>query len=134
MRDASPSKRFSPILDETAIVATLSMPVNPQSANEYLRTASYMAVVDAHDRQLLRPAFVQMSDRAFKLNEYLRMLECAARFLIDLKNPDLSRETLIASVETLAAEKMDQANEVRAMLLADMKLTIECAWENDIVN
>ena len=110
------------------------MSVNPQSANEYLRTASYMAAVDAHDRQLLRPAFVQMSARAFKLNEYLRMLECAARFLIDLKNPDLSRETLIASVETLAAEKMDQANEVRAMLLADMKLTIECAWENDIVN
>ena len=93
-----------------------------------------MAAVDAHDRQLLRPAYVQMSARAFKLNETLRMLECALRFRIDFQNPDLSRETLLAAVETMAAEKLAEANEIRELLLHDMKLTMECAWENDLIN
>lgn len=131
---SSKPKPVSPILDEAQIVETLSMPVDPMSSNEYLRTASMLSAVDAHDRQLQRSAVVQIIARAFTLNENLRMLEMLSRLRIDLESGEHPIEFILESLKHMQALKLQHAEEGREKLLHDMKLTIQCAWENDPIN
>jgi len=125
---------ITPLLDEPAIVAALAQPIDPHSTNEYMRTASTLALMAAHDRQLLRPAVVQMMARAVTLNEKLRMLEVIQRLLIDLTSGKHPMEKILISINELAAQTLYEADEIRQRLLGDMRKTMECAWENDPIN
>lgn len=124
----------TPILDEQAIIGTLSVGVNPESANEYLRTASMLSIVDAYDRKIDRGAFTQITNRAASLVGHLRELEILCRLRIDLRNGTHPREVLLQVVEDLVKRKMEIAEDFRIGLHRDMKLVSECAWEKDPIN
>jgi hypothetical protein len=99
-----------------------------------MRTASTLALMAAHDRQLLRPAVVQMMARAVTLNEKLRMLEVVQRLLVDLTAGKQPLEKILIHMNEFAAQTLHDADELRQRLLGDMRKTMECAWENDPIN
>lgn len=126
---------MSPLLDEAAICATLSMPCDARSA-EYTRTASSMAILDAFDRKLLREPAMDIFRAALELNERLREVEILYRVLWDLDNgkykldPPEAREPF----EVVLKARMEQAESSRLSLLSMMTKVMECPWENDIIN
>lgn len=130
---ASPKPRhlapITPILDEAAIIAQLSVSAATDSTNEYLRTAAVLSIIDAHDRQINRNAYVQIVNRAVQMNERLRELEILCRLRLDLARQ--TPQAILAAVEGLQKVKFDQAEEWRKGLHEDMERLGACAWEDD---
>lgn len=115
-----------PLLNEGAIITmldTLSTPANV----EKLTSASFLSIVDSHDRKLEREDWVAVVQDALGMNDMLSRLELTNALYNRWKRGKVEDDTFTEAIKELT--KRSEA--FREDLKRRMELVAQCPYETD---
>lgn len=115
-----------PVLNESAIVKmldTISAPANI----ERLTSATFLSIIDSHDRKLEREEWVGIVQDALAMTDMLTRLEITTAMHRRLKEERLNDELFVNATKELTK----RAEEFRENLKRKMELVAQCPYESD---
>lgn len=115
-----------PLLNEGAIIQMLDVISAPANV-EKLASASFLSIIDSHDRKLEREDWVAIVQDALGMNDMLTRLELTNALYNRFKRNKLEDETFTDALKELTK----RAEAFREDLKRRMELVAQCPYETD---
>lgn len=115
-----------PQLNERAIVDMLDKISTPVST-ERLTSASFLSIIDSHDRKLDREEWVAIVQDALGMNDMLSRLELTSALFRRFKENILEDKVFTEAIHELTK----RAEDFRLDLKRRMELVAQCPYETD---
>jgi hypothetical protein len=116
----------NPQIDEGMVLGVLDVPVVYDTVHQ-LQTGGVLSIVDAHDRKITRPVFVEITSAAMGLYASVGRFQSMVSMLNLIKSGEFSEAKLTDAI----AKAAEVAEKQRKSLLQHMELVAQCPWDED---